>query len=255
MIATQQPRQAYEWSPMNATRRTQSYYVRREPTGDYANYWGVVTDPDGKVRDRTQERDQYLEDIAEEMEFFRYLDSTNRFACVADVGAGLGWFLESIPAAKKVAVEVAPQALDVLSTKGWIVRTDVCDLWTSHHDAIFCHHVIEHVDDPVGMIHHIRRALVMGGWLVIATPDFASPCAKRFGENYRLLKDPTHVSLFTNESMHRLLRDHGFTIHDVKYPFPDRYATEQNFLKWHCPTLVSPPWPGNFMTFYCRKGS
>lgn len=251
MMVEPEVRLSYEWSPMNATRRVQSYCVRREPTGNYTNYWGVVVDPDGAVRDRTMERDQYLEDIAEEMEFFR----ENQFGTVADVGAGLGWFLESIPAAKKVAVEVAPQALDVLSTKGWIVRTDACDLWTSHHDAIFCHHVIEHVDDPVGMLHHIRRSLVMGGWLVIATPDFASPCAKRFGENYRLLKDPTHVSLFTNESMYRLLRDHGFTIRDVRYPFPDRYATEETFARWSDTSQVSPPWPGNFMTFYCTKGS
>jgi SAM-dependent methyltransferase len=250
MIAQPNVRVSCEWSPTNATRRTQSYYVRREPTGDYANYWGKVVDPDGVVRNRTDEREQYLADIADETEFFR----VHKFDTVADVGAGLGWFLEAIPAAKKIAVEVAPQALDVLSTKGWIVRTNACDLWTSHHDAIFCHHVIEHADDPVGMLHHIRRALVMGGWLVIATPDFGSPCAKRFGENYRLLKDPTHVSLFTSESMHRLLRDHGFSIRDVRFPFPERYATANNFARWNDASKTSPPWPGSFLTFYATKG-
>ena len=250
MIVSQQKRTSYEWSPVNATRRTQSYYVRREPTGDYANYWGVVTDPDGVVRDRTQEREQYLADIAEEMEFFR----DHSFDSVCDVGAGLGWFLDAIPARDKTAVEVSPQALDALSTRGWRVRTDIADVWTSTQDAVFCHHVIEHVNDPVGMIHHLRRILVMGGWLVIATPDFASPCAKRFGDNYRLLKDPTHVSLFTNESMHRLLRDHGFTIHDVRYPFPERYATAENFARWNDTSVTSPPWPGSFLTFFATKG-
>lgn len=257
MLAVPDVRLSYEWSPTNATRRTQSYYVRREPTGGYDNYWGEVTDPDGIVRNRANEREQYLADIAEEMEFFRSHD----FDSVADVGAGLGWFLEAIDTEHRTAVEVSPQALAELWRKQTepphidAVFNDAAFLSDSTHDAIFCHHVIEHVDDPVGMLHHIRRALVMGGWLVIATPDFGSPCAKRFCENYRLLKDQTHVSLFTNESMHRFLRDHGFTIQDVRYPFSDRYATAENFARWNDASNVSPPWPGNFMTFYCQKGS
>lgn len=252
MIGATEKRIGYEWSPVNATRRTQNYYQSRKPTGDYQNYWGKITDPDGVVRDRTQEREQYLEDIADEVAFFWDHDFCN----VADVGAGLGWFLEAIGprTVGRTAVEISPQAIEVLEEIIPTVINDVCDLPTHSYQAIFCHHVIEHVVDPVGMLHHIRRALVGGGWLVIATPDFASPCAKRFGENYRLLKDPTHVSLFSNESMHRLLTDHGFTIHDVRYPFPERYATAENFARWNDPTKVSPAWPGNFLTFYATRG-
>ena len=39
------------------------YYISRQPTNkiDYeASYWDIVTDPDGKVRDRSKERDHYL---------------------------------------------------------------------------------------------------------------------------------------------------------------------------------------------------
>lgn len=249
MIAEPEIRLSYEWSPTNATRRWQNYYTRREPTGDYANYWGVVTDPDGVVRDRSTEREQYLSDIADEVAFF----SERRFRRVVDVGAGLGWFLSAIETDYKLAIEVAPQTFSEL-TKVARISTDLSSVDDNCFDAVMCHHVIEHVDDPLGMLHHIRRALVQGGWLVIATPDFGSPCAKRFGNNYRLLHDPTHVSLFTNESMHRFLRDHGFTIHDVKYPFPARYATAENFARWNDTSKTSPPWPGSFMSFYCQKG-
>ena len=41
------------------------YFIQR--SGDSADvfeegYWGVVVDPDGKVRDRREEREQFLED-------------------------------------------------------------------------------------------------------------------------------------------------------------------------------------------------
>jgi SAM-dependent methyltransferase len=119
--------------------------------------------------------------------------------------------------------------------------------------VVMCYHVIEHVADPIEFIGDIRRVLRPGGWLILGTPDFASPCAKRFGDNYRMLHDPTHCSLFTLESMHRLLRDRGFTIQDVCFPFPERYATAETFARWNDTGSVSPPWPGNWMTFYCQR--
>jgi hypothetical protein len=90
----------------------------------------------------------------------------------------------------------------------------------------------------------------------MSTPDFASPCAKRFGDHYRMLHDPTHVSLFTLESMHRFLRDHGFRIDDVRFPFPERLATAETMERWRRGPVDgewSPPWPGNWVTFYASK--
>ena len=89
--------------------------------------------------------------------------------------------------------------------------------------------------------------------MILGTPDFASPCAKRFGDSYRMLHDKGHVSLFTNESMHRFLIDNGFTIDEVRHPFPEEYATAENFARWNDTSRMSPPWPGNWMTFYARK--
>ena len=88
----------------------------------------------------------------------------------------------------------------------------------------------------------------------MATPDFDSGCARQFGPNYRLLHDPTHISLFSNDSMHRFLRDHGFKIFRADYPFFEtRYFTKENLIRLFDTGEVSPPFYGNFMTFYCQK--
>ncbi len=49
----------------------------------------------------------------------------------------------------------------------------VCNLpfESASFDAIFYHHVIEHVDDPVASLVELSRVLKPGGWLFIGTPN------------------------------------------------------------------------------------
>ena len=55
-------------------------------------------------------------------------------------------------------------------------------------------------------------------------------------------------------SMHRFLRDHRFHIDRVDYPFFEtRYFTAEMLLRLLDPSTTSPPFYGNFMTFYCTR--
>lgn len=236
------------------------YYRRREPGPDAytQDYWAPKADPDGVVRDRLAEREQYLMDIAQELRFFRELNP----ARVLDYGCGMGWFLDALGSRKlRHGFEDSPKAI-AWCREHYSFTTERADGFGNgvlHHaireyDALFCHHVIEHVGwHPELLVQLFWCALKLDGHLVISTPDFDSPCAKRFGENYRLLHDPTHISLFSQDGLLRLLRDTGFTVDRVEYPFPDRYATPENFARWNDTSKISPPWPGNFITAYCRK--
>ena len=93
-----------------------------------------------------------------------------------------------------------------------------------------------------------------GGTMIIATPNFDSGCARLFGNNYRLLHDSTHISLFSDDSMQRMLRDHSLLVDYVDYPyFNTRYFNKENLDKLFKTNEISPAFYGNFMTFYCRK--
>lgn len=49
----------------------------------------------------------------------------------------------------------------------------VCDLPfpDNHFSLVFYHHVIEHVDDPMGSLESIARVMAPGAWLFIGTPN------------------------------------------------------------------------------------
>ena len=235
---------------------TRGYFTRRTPerTVEYeAAYWGTVVNPDGNVRDRLQERQKHLEDIREELDYLNGLPPGR----ILDVGCGLGYLLSGLgPRWERHGVEVSRFAADHAGQWGTIHAGELADAGypDAYFDAVVMHHVIEHIADPEATIVEVRRVLRPGGVLVLGTPDFDSGCARRFGENYRLLHDDTHISLFTNDSMHRFLRDHGFVIERVGYPFFEtRYFTAENLLRLFDTTRISPPFYGNFMTFYCRR--
>lgn len=236
--------------------RGQNYFTRREPTApiDYeAAYWGTVTDPDGNVRDRSKERDQFLADAAEEIGWLNALKPGR----ILDVGCGLGFLLSAIEGNwDRHGCEVSRYAAAQAAPWGRIHQGELRSAAypTASFDVVVLHHVIEHMTDPIGEMREVMRVLKPGGSLLLGTPDFDSGCARRFGHNYRLLHDATHISLFSNESMHRFLRDMGLVIDRVEYPFFNtRHFTQENLERLFDTDHVSPPFYGNFMTFYCRK--
>jgi len=234
---------------------SQKYYASIPPasTSYEEDYWGEVVDPDGKRRDRTFEREQHLADIVNELDFISSLPGGR----VLDIGCGLGWLLSALdPEWAKYGIEVSDYAASRARRYGDIFSGPLLDYpdGAPRFDLVVMHHVIEHMEDPVGNILKVQELLKPGGNLILGTPDFDSGCARRFGTNYRLLHDPTHISLFSCDSMHRFLRDHGFTISRVDYPyFETRHFTPENLQRLSDTTQVSPPFYGNFMTFYCAR--
>ncbi|MGF1468333.1 MAG: class I SAM-dependent methyltransferase [Sandaracinaceae bacterium] len=235
---------------------TGDWYVSIPPGAEMTfeeSYWTEVVDPDGCRRNRLEERRRCLEDLATELAYLRALPP-GRFL---DAGCGLGWVLSALDDTwVKEGVETSEVAAAHARRFGEVrvARLESLPYEDGVFDVVFCHHVIEHLRRPERGLEEMRRVLRPGGHLILGTPDFDSGAARRYRERYRLVHDPTHISLFSNDSAHRFLRDHGFQIRKVDYPyFETRHFSRQSLERLLDPLSISPPFYGSFMTFYCTK--
>lgn len=236
-----------DWNP---------YFIQRAPAQgkDFEeDYWGSAVDPDGNTRIPTEERERRLEDVQEELKHINSL-SPGR---ILDVGCGLGYLLSGVDDAwEKHGVELSRFAAARARTEGQIHIGDLKSAAypSAYFDVVVLYHVIEHMHAPAAEIKELYRVLKPGGCLIVGTPNFDSACARRFGERFRLLNDQTHVSLFSEESLNRLLWDHGFFVERTEFPyFETRHFTSENFERLKNTDAVSPPFYGNIMTVYCKK--
>lgn len=232
------------------------YYEKRiGDNSDYEEaYWGTVVDPDGNVRNRIEEEEKFLANVKKEVNFINSLPPSK----VLDVGCGLGFLLGAVDDKhQKTGLEVSSFAADYAKKYSTIYncKLEDADFEANSFDVVIAHHVIEHVDCPEEFVKKIKDILTPNGILILATPDFDSVCAGLFKENYRMLHDKTHVSLFSFKSLKAMLVDLGFEIIDVDFPyFETEYVTDSNIQKMlnHSSGEISPACWGNFMTFYCR---
>tara|TARA_B100000780_G_scaffold261631_1_gene214203 strand:- start:31291 stop:32061 length:771 start_codon:yes stop_codon:yes gene_type:complete len=212
-------------------------------------YHEVAIDPDGKTRYLLEEREHSLKGIPE---IIRWVDSKIG-GKILDIGCGPGWFLSSLSSKwDRHGIEVSSFASNVASKYGEIHNGLLETFDEKGFDVIVMNHVIEHIADPIPTLKKIKGMLNPNGIFIIGTPDFDSAAARRYGDEFRLLDDPTHVSLFSLDSMHRCLRDIGFHIDDVEFPYFDTpWFNEENLLKMLKSEGISPPFYGSNMTFLC----
>lgn len=237
---------------------TQDYFVPFPARPLSRDYWNDKQDPDGVVRDLSAERELRKQDVAYIADYINARDP----GTVLDIGFGLGELLEQI-SDKHTCVGLDPslKALEMAADKckaQLLLGTLSADTFEAESlDAVVSHHVIEHVVEPVEFVQNVFRTIAPGGVFICGTPNFASPAARVFQDRYRLLHDPTHVSLFTDDSLLRLLRDVGFIVQKVEYPyFETRFASPEGFLSMMEGTAsVSPAFWGSFVTVFAVKPS
>ncbi len=234
-----------------------NYFRVKDPAGaknDYEEaYWGRVVDPDGVERDRTKEQGKRVRECAEEIDYINALKPGR----ILDVGCGLGFLLSAVNDEwEKHGVEISSVAAKEAKKAGTIFcgTLEEAAYEPDSFDAVVLYHVIEHMEDPIKQLKEVRRILKPYGKLIVGTPDFECGLAKRFGDNFRLLHDKTHRSLFTTTGLLKLLADLFFEVERISYPFFDtEHFTEANLLRLFDTDKISPPFYGNIFTCYAYK--
>jgi len=141
-----------------------------------------------------------------------------------DVGCAMGGFLA---AARERGYEVAGvetsecaarHAAQVLGLP--VANCDLIEagLEADHYDVVTFWDVLEHVDDPAGVLREAHRILRRGGLLALSTADAGALWARALGRRWQLLTPPQHLFYFTVHSLSDLLCSCGFQPLEFGHP-------------------------------------
>lgn len=222
--------------------------------------WTNSVDPDGKTRNITEERNFKIKNwYGDIIQFIKKIPPGK----VIDIGCGLGYLLSEFPDLwQKFGYEISNFARTFIQ-QNFANITIVNDLnlaesqpmerHVESYDVVICYHVIEHISNPNLFFKHLSMLVKPNGLLIIGTPNMGCIAAKLFKGNFRLLDD-SHLSLFSNKTLTKLIENNNFTIIKKEYPyFKTAYFSLRNILRMFNLRTISPPFYGNIMTFYARK--
>lgn len=144
-----------------------------------------------------------------------------------DVGCGDGRYLRMM-AAKGLdrnliyGTELTKGVVEQLSAEGFrVFETRVEDCKSIAHgtlDLVTMFHVIEHVEDPVGVLATLRDWLTPDGLLAIETPNIESLDARIFADTWwGGYHFPRHWTLFGPGSIAQALNAAGLELVDLRY--------------------------------------
>ncbi len=151
-----------------------------------------------------------------------------RNCTIVEVGCGKGHFLKKLvnyPGANNTGYGFDPSYVGPLSGLDGRLQFRTCYYDQSctdiAADVVVCRHVIEHVPEPLEILHAVRAALASSPK---ARVFFETPCVEWI-LRHRVIWDffYEHCSLFTAQSLGLALRRAGFAIERVEHIFGGQY--------------------------------
>lgn len=136
-----------------------------------------------------------------------------------DVGAGEGGFLKTVPALRKLGVEVSvagrkkmkKSRLKAITEKEFLcsknLKADVISFW----------HVLEHVENPWDYLAVAKRNLNKAARIIIGVPNQDSFESLFFGRHWFHLVPNYHIWHFSPKSITMLLKKTGFKVGKIDY--------------------------------------
>jgi SAM-dependent methyltransferase len=140
-----------------------------------------------------------------------------------DVGCGRGDFLARMKSLgwNVMGIEPDPVSSKLARARGIAIfsgRIEEAGFAEGIADQVTLDHVLEHADDPAGLLRECRRVLRPGGRLVIYTPNAESLGHRWFGKAWRGLEPPRHLYVFSPQALRRMLEEVPFRIFRMKTP-------------------------------------
>jgi len=139
-----------------------------------------------------------------------------------DVGCGMGYFALIMKYLGMNPYGVEPSKFDEELFKQYnliITRSTLHEAKYKNNffDTITLNHVLEHVNDPSGMMLELNRILKPGGYLIIATPISDSLTFKIFGKYWSQIDTPRHLFIFSTETLKKYSEEFGFEVIKIRH--------------------------------------
>ena len=124
--------------------------------------------------------------------------------------------------------EINEKAANVAREKGLLVHTGNFDAFTPHkpYDIAVLSHVLEHIDNPDSMISNISRILKPDGQLWISCPNIKSWQRNIFSSYWAGWHVPFHITFYSEVTIKRLLKKHGFENIKTSYVSPGLWMAQ-----------------------------
>lgn len=150
---------------------------------------------------------------------------------VLDVGCAFGYFLKLCAEYKleTYGLDISEYAIEKAKaiTKAKLYLHDVNDglqfFQNEFFDLVTMFDIIEHVKSPYNLLMEVRRVLKRGAKMVITTPNVNAIAKFLKGNQWVGFSDPTHLYLFTSDSLKFLVEKNGFIVTKLEtlfHPFP-----------------------------------
>ncbi len=148
-----------------------------------------------------------------------------RGACLVDVGAGYGLFLEEAHAigrfGKAVALEPAESLAVVCREKGFDVMPKMAEAVAPGElaaDMVTAFEVLEHVHDPVTFLAAIARLTAPRGVAVLTTLTASGFDVQVLWDAAKSIHPPHHINLMTTQGLERLVARAGLELVELTTP-------------------------------------
>jgi SAM-dependent methyltransferase len=142
-----------------------------------------------------------------------------------DIGAGngqrlseyryLGW--------KTNGVEPSETAAGIARSAGHVIYNNIFEAAypLQYFDAITLWDSLEHIPNPLEVMHEVHRILKPDGTIYISVPNYGSWYGRVLRDRWCMFTAPVHYYHYTTASLTNLLKSADFDVVSIRYPLGD----------------------------------
>ncbi len=130
---------------------------------------------------------------------------------ILEYGVGLGWNLRSLSNKEKFGYDIATHLSTEVEKHGISFISDTSKLKDESFDVIICHHVLEHVSEPVKAINDINRLLKKNGKVLFFVPYEKEKIYHKYNPD----EPNKHIYSWNVQTLAKLVDLNGFKIENA----------------------------------------